>query len=79
MKEYLVSLESVSTYGQSRFHNTPREEKESHEDYEKRTWRNKCHANEDGFIFIPPMQFKNCVSGAAKYLSIQIPGKGKQT
>jgi hypothetical protein len=30
-------------------------------------------------VYIPPMAFKNCIAEAAKYLSIQIPGKGKST
>lgn len=37
------------------------------------------HINKDGYMFIPPMAFKNCLSEAAKYKSIQIPGKGKST
>lgn len=28
---------------------------------------------------IPPMAFKNCIAEAAKFLSVQIPGKGKAT
>lgn len=79
MKQCLVSLKSVSPYSQSRFHNTERDEKEGHDDYEKRTWKNRLHVNEDGNVFIPPMAFKNCLSECAKYLAMQIPGKGKQT
>ena len=30
-------------------------------------------------MFIPPMAFKNCLSEVAKFLGIQIPGKGKAT
>ncbi len=79
MKSVLVTLKSVSPYTQGRFHNTPKMEKESHDDYEQRTWRNRCHVDKDGMVFIPPMAFKNCLAEAAKYLSIQIPGKGKAT
>lgn len=79
MRQAVVSLESVSPYSQSRFHNVPKEEKENHEDYEKRTWIHRLHVNEDNNVFIPPMSFKNCLSECAKYLSIQIPGKGKAT
>jgi len=39
----------------------------------------RCHYNDEGYIYIPPMSFKNCLSEAAKYKSIQIPGKGKST
>ena len=37
------------------------------------------HADEQGNVFIPGMAFKNMLSEAAKYLGIQIPGKGKST
>ena len=78
MKTCVVSLESVSPYSQSRFHNTEKLEKESHDDYEKRTWRDRLHVNGNGIVFIPPMVFKNCLSDCAKYLGVQIPGKGKR-
>jgi len=77
MKTAIVELESVTPYSQSRYHNTPKLDKESAADYENRTWKNRCHVK-DGKLFIPPMAFKNCLAEAAKYLGIQIPGKGKQ-
>ncbi|HVM95312.1 MAG TPA: hypothetical protein VMT89_02930 [Candidatus Acidoferrales bacterium] len=78
MKTYIATLESVSPYSQSRHYDVPKLEKESHEDYEKRTWRERCHVDDDGFVFIPPMAFKNALAECAKFLGIQIPGKGKQ-
>jgi len=74
-----AKLKSLSPYSQSAHHEEPKKDKETHSDYEERTWRHKCHADEKGNIYIPPMAFKNCISEAAKYLSIQIPGKGKST
>lgn len=79
MKVYEAELESVSAYSQSKYVQTPKLEKESSNDYEARTWRDRLHINEDGFVFIPPMSFKNCLAEAAKYLSMSIPGKGKAT
>ena len=79
MKTCVVTLESVSPYSQSRYHNSPKLEKEQAQDYEERTWRNRLNVNTDGYVFIPPMAFKNCLSEAAKYLSVQISGKGKST
>jgi hypothetical protein len=58
---------------------TPEQEKETKEATEKRTWRERCHADENGHIFIPPMAFKVCLSESAKFLSVQIPGKNKST
>jgi hypothetical protein len=80
MKTAIAHLKSISPYSQSKHYVSPaRDEKESHADYEKRTWRERTHVTKDGFIFIPPMAFKNCLSEAAKYLSEKIPGKGKAT
>lgn len=79
MRTAICTLESVSPYSQSRHYDVPKLPKELAKDYEARTWRERCHVNEDGFVFMPPMAFKNCLSEAAKFLSIQIPGKGKAT
>jgi hypothetical protein len=79
MKTVIAQLKSVSAYSQSRHYDVPRLDKESNDDYEKRTWRERCHVNVDGFIVIPSMAAKNMLSETAKYLSLQIRGKGKQT
>jgi hypothetical protein len=78
-KKALATLKGTAPYSQSRFHDTPKLNKELHAAYEERTWRNKMHSNEDGFVQIPPMAFKNCIAEAAKFLSLQVPGKGKAT
>lgn len=79
MKTVTATLRSTSPYSQSRYYDAPKLEKESSADYEKRTWRERLHKTKDGNVFMPPMAFKNCLSEAAKYLSVQIPGKGKST
>lgn len=79
MKTAIASLRSLSPYGQNAYVQTPKLDKESAKDYEIRTWRDRLHSTEDGRVFIPPMAFKNCLSESAKFLSIQIPGKGKAT
>jgi len=79
MKIAIVTLKSVAPYSQSRHHDTPKKAKELPKDYEQRTWRERLHVNEDGLVFIPPTAFKNCLSEAAKFLSVQVPGKGKET
>lgn len=56
-----------------------RGEKETAQDHEERTWKSRIHVDEKGFVFIPATSFKNALSEASKYLSIQIPGKGKAT
>ncbi len=81
-----AKFKGVSPYSQSRYYSVPKLERELDKDYEARTWRNRLHVqrngevgNDPGKVFIPPMAFKNCIAEAAKFLSIKIPGKGKQT
>jgi hypothetical protein len=80
MKTAICTLKSTSPYSQGRYHETPKKDKELHADYEERTWRDKLHTlPETGQVFIPPMSFAVSIKEAAKYLNIQIPGKGKST
>lgn len=79
MKTATVKLRSTTPYSQSKHYTTPKLPKENAKDYEERTWRDRVHADQAGFIYIPPMSFKNCIAEAAKFLSVQIPGKGKST
>lgn len=80
MRTAIARMKSISPYSQSRHYVTPeRDQKETHADYEKRTWRERLHVDENNNVFIPPMAFKNCLSEAAKFLSKRIPGKGKAT
>jgi len=79
MKTVVATLRSTAPYSQSRHYDVEKLNKESARDYEERTWRNRLHVNKEGRVFIPPMAFKNCIAEVAKYLSIQIPGKGKST
>lgn len=79
MHTAIATLESTSAYSQSRAHFAPAQEKEMPDDYEKRTWREKCHCDDDGNVFIPPMGFKQAIDAAAKFLGEKIKGKGQAT
>ncbi len=79
MKTLTVKLHSVSPYSQSRYYVRDLEQGESNDDNYRRTWREHLHADADGNVFIPPNSLKNCLSEAAKFLSIPVPGKGKAT
>lgn len=79
MKTAIATIKGVSPYSQSKHYSTEKLPKELAKDYETRTWRDRLHTTDDGTVFIPPMSFKNCLSEAAKFLSLQIPGKGKAT
>jgi hypothetical protein len=82
MKIATAHLESVSPYSQSRHYSkleVPSELGETPRDYEQRTWRHKCHVDDSGSVFIPPMAFKNALDDCAQFLALQIPGRGKST
>ena len=79
MKTAICNLEGAAPYSQSRVLRTPKNNRENSEDYEKRVWRDRIHSDSDGNTFIPPMAFKRSIESAARYLSEQIPGKGKAT
>src|SRR5690242_910103 len=74
-----VHLESRSPYSPSRIHDAPKQTKESHDAYEKRTWREKAHFDKDGHVVIPAMSFKFSLMDAASYLAERVPGKGMKT
>jgi hypothetical protein len=75
-----VKIAGVAPYSQSRYHGLPKEPKETHEDYENRTWKEKGHWDaKSGHLFIPPMAIKQALDAAVKRTGKQIPGKGKAT
>lgn len=78
MRIATAHLKSNSPYSQTQKVSVDKKPKESPDDYEKRTWRERLHANADGNVFIPPMAFKNCLSDCAKFIGEQIPGRGKE-
>jgi hypothetical protein len=77
MRHVRVFLENIpgSPYSQSAKHDTPFLDRESHDDYDKRTWRNKCTTTRDGQVAIPAMAFKQAVDNAAYKLGEKIPGR----
>lgn len=79
MKIATVKITGISPLAQGKFVGVPKKEKELPKDFEARTWRHKMHFGTDGQVFIPNFALKNCLSEAAKFMSIQIPGKGKST
>lgn len=79
MRVATAHLESLSPYSQSRHYVVPKLDKEGPADFEARTWRERLHVDADGFVVMPPMAFKNCLSEIAKFLSVKIQGKGKST
>jgi len=70
-------LKSSAPYGQSKVITSPKKPRESHDDYENRTWRERMHVTKDGNVYIPANAFSNCLKEAAKFLAVPIPGQGK--
>lgn len=79
MKTAVTRLKSLSPYSQSKYIDEPMLDRELPDAYMRRTWRLHLHVTPQGYVEIPPMALKNCLSMAAKYLSIQVKGKGKAT
>jgi len=81
MKTCVAHLKSASAYSQSRSYERfiPALEKEGKDEYEKRTWREKCHVDEKGQLFIPGMSFKMGLDESAKFLGQKIPGRRSST
>lgn len=77
-----VTLKGTTALSQSRQHDDPRLEGESHEDYDKRTWRSKLNVTvRDGkkSVVLPAHGVHQSIAAAAKYSKRQIPGQGKAT
>jgi hypothetical protein len=57
----------------------PKKAKETHDTYEKRTWRERCHYKDDGTLFIPAFAIKRMLENTAKYKGDKIKGQGQKT
>jgi hypothetical protein len=79
MKVAVATLRSIAPYSQSRYHDTPKLDKERPDDYEMRTWAERLSVTSDGNVFIPPMAFKKSLETASRFLGMQIKGRGKST
>ena len=81
MYEAEVTIEGATKYQQSKEYvsGMPRKTKETHKDYEERTWRERAWVNKDGYMYMPGIAFKKALVSAAQYNGTQIPGQGKKT
>lgn len=79
----VVKMTSASPISYNRSIQSPKKDKELDKDYEERTWKERAHVvqtgKDKGHLCIPAMFFKNSIAGAAKYLSIKVPGKRNAT
>jgi hypothetical protein len=79
MRTATAVLSGVSSYSQGRKVQSERTQQQDFKKFEEATWRERMHVDGSGNVFIPPMAFKNCLSDAAKFLSMRVPGKGQKT
>lgn len=76
----IVTITGTSPLSQSRQHDEPKLEAESHADYDARTWRHKLNlSHRTGTVIIPAHGMHQAIIAAAKYTGEQIPGQGKKT
>jgi hypothetical protein len=72
-----VHIESIpgSPYSQSAMHDAQKLDRESHDDYDIRTYLEKCTTNADGQVCIPSMALKQCIDTAAYKLGHKVPNR----
>lgn len=79
MRLAVAHVESLSPYSQSKPTVTPKGEREKHDEYEKRVWRERMHYGPDGMCFIPQTAPKIMIAEAAKFTPRIGPTGGKST
>lgn len=77
MRHVKVHIEAIpgSPYSQSANHDTPFLDRESHNDYDARTWRNKCTVDKNGQVCVPAMAFKQAIDTTAFKLGEKVKGR----
>jgi hypothetical protein len=77
MRHVKVYIEGIpgSPYSQSAQHDAPFLDRESHADYDARTWRKKCTVNQSGQVCVPAMAFKQAIDTTAFKLGEKVKGR----
>jgi hypothetical protein len=73
MYRAIVTIKGIAPLSQSRQHHTEFLDGETHEEYDRRTWREKCNYDKDGIVFVPAMALKQAMDTAAQRLGIKDP------
>lgn len=73
MYRAIVTIKGTAPLSQSKQHYIKALDGESHEELDRRTWREKCNYDERGIVYVPAMAFKQGTDSAAKRLSIPDP------
>jgi hypothetical protein len=77
MRRVKVHFENIpgSPYSQSRKHETPKLDREGADDYDIRTWLEKCNVNEEGHVIVPLGALKIGIDEAAHKLGKKVEGR----
>jgi hypothetical protein len=79
MRDVIVTIKGLTPYSSSRVVDETKAKGESHEDHDKRTWRDKAHVDEGQNVYIPGVGFKLSLDEVSSLLNEKIKGKGNQT
>lgn len=75
-----IEIVGIAPLSQSRQHQAPKLEGESHDDYDARTWREKLNVNRTtGKVIIPAHGIQQCLTAAVRRSGDKIVGKGNRT
>jgi hypothetical protein len=69
-----VQITGVSPYSSNAFIRTPKKDKEGHDKYEERTWKERANVNNKGEWFIPPMAFYHSICDASAFRGDKLKG-----
>lgn len=73
MYRAVVTIKGTAPLSQSKQHDAEWLDGESNDDYDKRTWREKCNTGPDGIVYVPAMAFKQAMDTSAKRLALPDP------
>ena len=80
MRTVTATIKGLAPIQFSKYIETPRNDKESAQDHEARTWKERMHVNsKTGKLFIPGMGFKKAMDAAARFIGDKIKGKRNAT
>lgn len=79
MRIATAHVTSLSPYSQSKALSTPRNDREKHDEYEKRIWRERIHSDANGMCFIPPTSPRIMIAESARFTPRTGPTGGKST
>lgn len=69
MRVATIAIKGLTPYSPSRAFQSERNDKESHEDFDKRCWREHAHTNKQGDVIIPSSAIMKGIVNSADFLA----------